>query len=178
MKVPMFLALLILSSSILITIDQFAYAEPGEPSTNPYPYVDPVREYYDNKQLTAHLYPLPPVYFEPFTLSIDTNPDCGWIPINGRVPSNGIVSVEVKQKVLADDNPDREYWKTLTTQNMNSNPTYELRGYVNIPCDLPSSTYQVYLTWSEFPYKIDGLQITPYMTLSISHEVVIDNWWN
>jgi len=178
MKVPMFLALVILACSIAITIDQFAYAEPGEPSKNPYPYVDPIREYYDNLQLNAKPYPPAPVYYDPFSLSIEKNPNCGWISINGRVPDTGMVTVEVKHKVLADNNPDREYWKTLTTQNINSNPTYELRGYVNIPCYLPSNTYQVNLSWSEFPYKIDGLQTTHYMKISTTYEIVIDNWWN
>lgn len=164
--------IIFLSLSILMVLPAYAEQIPGEPSGSFYPYVDPILAYYDAIQQRGNT-PAEPVLYDDFSISVPQEVECGWIPITGRVPSEGIVTAVVRQFTEFDNNSDRVGWLTITTQNINSNPAHELRGYVEMPCSEEPTEYTVFVKWSKLPHDIDGTLMVSSWSQSVSYEVLV-----
>lgn len=164
--------ILAIAVSVVVLQDAEAREFRGEKSITPI-YHDPIRDYYDTRQQLS-TYPPEPVFYNSFTIRpISQFVECGWMEITGRVPYSGLVTVEVSTETLADENPDRPYMKTITTQNINSNPAQELRGYVQMPCNFEPTYYMVYLTWQEFPFEIEATTAYSHLGFSVGYEVLV-----
>ena len=72
-----------------------AFAEPGEPSTQgTYPVIDPVLQYYEDKQEKAKQLDRSSVqtHFGGFYVELPQKIECdNWIPVSGTVPVNGML---------------------------------------------------------------------------------------
>lgn len=153
----------ICTSILVLGISAVAYAEPGEKSWAGYPYVDPIREYYDARQAEFGIsHPPATVYYNSFTFNIGKVIECGWNEITGQVPYSGLVLISLTQ------NSDLVY-----TQNINSNPDQLLRGWINIPCSAEPANYTIKMQWLETPFEINGLDMISYMRDEISYEILV-----
>ena len=151
---------------LIIGLAQFSYAEPGAVSIQgAYPYIDPIREWYDNRQAEFGAnYPLAPVYYNSFSVNMPDWANCGWVQIAGQVPYSGLVTVHVYQGL-----------DLVATQNINSDPDQLLRGYIFMPCSTEAITYNVVINWLETPFKISGLNTISYMVDQVTLKILITN---
>ena len=112
-----------------------ANAEMGEISKTPYPYVDPIREYYDNLQ-TYTLTAPEPVYYESFFIEPIGTVQCdSWTPVYGIIPESGLLVFTV----ISGD--------FIGYSNVSHMEQYYLQNYFYLPCDGVDDFGQIYITY-------------------------------
>jgi len=128
--------------SLVVAGMGYSYAEliPGAPSVNPWPYVDPIREYYDN--LDYRTTPHEPVYYPGFYIQPLNQVSCGLVPVYGIIPPDGILTFTV----IIDD--------YIQFSNVSHNSEFSLINYLQLPCGLEGSAvlsvYFIYNDSTEF----------------------------
>jgi len=126
-----FVVILIVIASISLVS---AYAEMGEKSKTPYPYVDPIMEYYDN--LSYRTTPYEPVYYESFFIEPIGTVQCdSWTPVYGIIPESGLLVFTV---VSGD---------FIGYSNVSHMEQYYLQNYFYLPCDGVEDSGQIYITY-------------------------------
>ena len=93
----------------------------GEPSKIPI-YHDPVREYYDAKQKLS-TYPTEPVFYPGLYIEPLNEVSCGWVPVYGIVPKDGILTFTI---VSGD---------FIGWHNVSHNSQFNPINYFYLPCD-------------------------------------------
>lgn len=124
--------LVAVSSMIYIT----AYAEPGEKSKTPYPYVDPIIEYYDNLQ-TYTLTAQEPVYYLSFFIAPLGTVQCDtWNPVYGIIPELGLLTFTITSG---------DYIGYANVSHMDS---FYLLNYFYLPCENIDQDGELYVTYT------------------------------
>lgn len=119
-----------------------------------YPEVFPAFTYHDAKQqltrdyVAEHGQLMQPEEFDNFSLDMPEKVICGWIPVIGRVPADGITVITISNDDYI------KYW------NLSSDSSKELRGYIDISCEWPEATYDLKYHWmgkTNLQVENDGL---------------------
>ena len=89
MKDKFVIILIVVASISLVS----AYAEMGEKSKTPYPYVDPIIEWYDNRMAQYGILFTPePAYYPSFYIEPLGTISCNeWTPVYGIIPESGLL---------------------------------------------------------------------------------------
>ncbi len=123
---------IILLASLSTVAVNMAFAEPvpGAKSTQGYPYVDPIREYYDNKMANAvDITKAKPVYYQGFYIQPLREISCDqWTPVYGIVPKDGILTFTIHSG------------NAVVFSNVSHNYQFWLINYFYLPCEGIEST--------------------------------------
>lgn len=135
-KFAIFFIILIILVAVSSMIYIIAYAEPGEKSKNPYPYTDPVREYYASRQHYSHSAP-EPVYYPSFFIAPLGTVQCDtWNPVYGIIPQLGLLTFTVTSG---------DYIGYANVSHMES---FYLLNYFYLPCENIDQDGELYVTYT------------------------------
>lgn len=113
-----------------------AYAEPGEKSKTPYPYVDPVLEYYDSRLHYSHSASEPVYYLSFFIAPLGTVQCDVWNPVYGIIPELGLLTFTVTSG---------DY---IGYANVSHMEAFYLLNYFYLPCENIDQDGELYVTYT------------------------------